>query len=187
MSIVDIESVLPHKYPFLMVDSVTQFEKNHSLQAIKNISKNEPALQGHFPGKAIFPGVLIIEALAQAAGILWAKSSSDLLSNKTHCYLAGTDKTKFKRKVVPGDQLHLDIRILCLKRQLMKAEAMASVNGELACSTTLSLFVESEAIKKLPDFLLSDYAPVVSPVVPIWNDNIHEKWNEKANEKMRML
>lgn len=167
MSIIDIESVLPHRYPFLMVDSVTGYEKNCSLRALKNISKNEPALQGHFPGRAVFPGVLIIEALAQAAGILWAKSNCEVMQSKTNCYLAGTDKTKFKRKVIPGDQLYLDIKVVCLKRQIMKADAIASVNGDIACSTTISLFVECTEQERRNNFALPDYLPPVA----VWNEN----------------
>ncbi|MDP5135117.1 3-hydroxyacyl-ACP dehydratase FabZ [Rheinheimera baltica] len=162
MSIIDIESVLPHRYPFLMVDSVTGYEKNCGLRAIKNVSKNEPALQGHFPGNAVFPGVLIIEALAQAAGILWAQSNADVLQNSTLCYLAGTEKTKFKRKVIPGDQLQLDIKVVCLKRKIMKVTALASVNGNMACSTTISLFAEYPEQQPQRNFITNNHtlAPV---------------------------
>ena len=89
------------------------------------------------------------------------------MQSKTNCYLAGTDKTKFKRKVIPGDQLYLDIKVVCLKRQIMKADAIASVNGDIACSTTISLFVECNEQERRNSFALPDY---LSPV-PVWNEN----------------
>lgn len=146
MSIIDIEAVLPHRYPFVMVDTVIKFEKNKHLYAYKNISRNEPCLQGHFPNQAIFPGVLIIEALAQASGILLF--TCDHKEEYPLYYLAGTEKTRFKRKVVPGDQLLLEVKLLSLRNNFAKVSSKASVAGDLVCSTDILLMCEAPSKEK---------------------------------------
>ncbi|WP_438864180.1 3-hydroxyacyl-ACP dehydratase FabZ [Neptunicella sp.] len=131
---VDIEEImalLPHRYPFLLVDRVTDIELNHSIKAYKNITFNEPCFMGHFPGKPIFPGVLILEALAQAAGVLGFKS----VANKDELYLyAGIDKARFKHPVVPGDRMDLDVHLIKERRGIWKFAGVASVDGREACS-----------------------------------------------------
>jgi 3-hydroxyacyl-[acyl-carrier-protein] dehydratase len=148
MTVVDVEKALPHRYPFLMVDSVIKYKRNEQLSACKNISRNEPNLQGHFPGSPLFPGVLIVEALAQAAGVLLSESCSEQKIDNPMYYLVGSDKTRFKRKVLPGDQLLLEVDIISNKKHLIKIKGTASVEGELACSTILSLFREEREIEQ---------------------------------------
>ncbi len=138
MDIKEIQKYLPHRYPFLMVDRVTEFESHKRIVAIKNVSINEPLFLGHFPVQPVFPGVLIVEALAQAAGILAFKSLDRTPEDGSAYYLAGTAKTKFRRAVFPGDQLKLEVEIVRLRNQWMKAVGRATVDGELVCSTTLT-------------------------------------------------
>jgi 3-hydroxyacyl-[acyl-carrier-protein] dehydratase len=107
IEIEEILSLLPHRYPFLLVDRVTDYKLNESISAYKNITFNEPCFTGHFPGKPIFPGVLILEALAQAAGILGFKTAGN--SDDLYLY-AGIDKARFKRPVVPGDRMDMDVK-----------------------------------------------------------------------------
>jgi len=138
MDINEIQKYLPHRYPFLMVDRVIEFEAHKRILAIKNVTINEPFFTGHFPIQPVFPGVLIVEALAQAAGILAFKSLDRTPEDGSAYYLAGTNKTKFKRAVFPGDQLQLAVAIVRLRNQWMKAEGRATVDGELVCSTLLT-------------------------------------------------
>jgi 3-hydroxyacyl-[acyl-carrier-protein] dehydratase len=138
MEVTDIWKLLPHRYPFLMVDRVISFEANKKISAIKNITINEPVFTGHFPDTPVFPGVLIVEALAQAAGILAFKSRDRSLEDGYIYYLAGTDKTKFKRSVIPGDQVRLEVEIINLRNHWMKASGKAWVDNNLVCSTLLT-------------------------------------------------
>ena len=138
MDVTEIQRYLPHRYPFLMVDRVLEIKEDKSIVAIKNITYNEQIFTGHFPATPVFPGVLIIEALAQAAGILAFKSRNRTLDDGYIYYLAGTDKTKFKRSVVPGDQLRLEVEITRLRSHWMKASGSAYVDGELVCSSFLT-------------------------------------------------
>jgi len=131
----EILKYLPHRYPFLMVDRVTAFEKNQSLTAIKNVTFNEPIFTGHFPQSPIFPGVLILEAMAQAAALLAFKSMDGYPNEKTLYLLVGIDKARFKRQVIPGDQLVFDVSVLKEKRGIWRFEATAKVGGVLACSS----------------------------------------------------
>ncbi len=138
MEVTEICQYLPHRYPFLLVDRVIEFEENKRIVAIKNVTVNEPVFTGHFPDKPVFPGVYIVEALAQASGILSFKSRNRTLDEGYIYYLAGTDKTKFKRSVVPGDQLRLEVDILNLRSHWMKASGKAFVGEDLVCSTLLT-------------------------------------------------
>lgn len=138
MEVIDIWKLLPHRYPFLLVDRVISFEADNKISAIKNITINEPIFTGHFPAAPVFPGVLIIEALAQAAGILAFKSRDRSLEDGYIYYLAGTDKTKFKRSVIPGDQIRLEVEIINLRNHWMKASGKAWVDNKLVCSTLLT-------------------------------------------------
>jgi 3-hydroxyacyl-[acyl-carrier-protein] dehydratase len=130
---------LPHRYPFLMVDRVTDFEANKSLKALKNVTFNEPIFTGHFPQSPIFPGVLILEALAQTAALLAFKSMGGYPSEKTLYLLVGIDKARFKRQVIPGDQLNFEVTVLKQKRGIWVFEATAHVDDVLACSAEVMI------------------------------------------------
>lgn len=137
MSAIDHAGVLqylPHRYPFLLVDSVLNYVENQSITAIKNVTFNEPYFSGHFPQLPVMPGVLMIEALAQASGILMYRSFGRFPSKDDLFYLAGIDNARFKRKVVPGDQLQLYVEVLRQREKLWKFKGEATVKGELACT-----------------------------------------------------
>ena len=138
MEVTDIWNLLPHRYPFLLVDRVLEFEADKRIGAIKNVTINEPQFTGHFPNSPVFPGVMIVEALAQVSGILAFKSRNRTLDDGYIYYLAGTDKTKFKHSVVPGDQLRLEVEIVNLRNHWLKASGKAYVGDKLACSTLLT-------------------------------------------------
>ncbi len=137
MEVTEIRKYLPHRYPFLLVDRVIEFEANKRIVAIKNVTVNEPMFDGHFPATPVFPGIYIVEALAQASGILAFKSRNRTLDDGYIYYLAGTDKTKFKRSVIPGDQLRLEVEIVNLRNHWMKTSGKAYVGDELVCSSLL--------------------------------------------------
>ena len=138
MEVIDIWKYLPHRYPFLLIDRVLELEENRRIVAIKNVTINEPQFTGHFPNTPVFPGVMIVEALAQASGILAFKSKNRTLDDGYIYYLAGTDKTKFKRSVIPGDQLRLEVEITNLRKHWMKASGKAYVGEQLVCSSLLT-------------------------------------------------
>ncbi|MBR4749628.1 MAG: 3-hydroxyacyl-ACP dehydratase FabZ [Abditibacteriota bacterium] len=128
-----IQDVLPHRYPFLLVDRITEMEEN-CIKGYKNISMNEAVFQGHFPGHAIFPGVLICEAMAQLGGVLLLQGD-----NKGKlAYFAGLDNVRFRRPVVPGDRLDMQINVISFRHNLGRVKAMAMVDGELACEADLT-------------------------------------------------
>ena len=138
MEVTEIKNLLPHRYPFLMLDRVVEYEANKRIVCIKNVTINEPVFDGHFPGTPVFPGVLIVEALAQASGVLAFRSRNRTLDDGYIYYLAGTDKTKFKRSVVPGDQFRLEVEIVNLRQHWMKASGKAFVENDLVCSSLLT-------------------------------------------------
>ncbi|PID44337.1 MAG: 3-hydroxyacyl-[acyl-carrier-protein] dehydratase FabZ [Gammaproteobacteria bacterium] len=134
--VLDIEQILeylPHRYPFLLVDRITEVEKGVSIVGYKNITVNEGFFQGHFPGKPIMPGVLILEALAQISGILGFISNDTMPSEGIIHYLAGANRVRFKRPVVPGDQLVLQADLIADKHNIWKFDCTASVEGKIAC------------------------------------------------------
>lgn len=137
MNIEEIREYLPHRYPFLLVDRVTELTVGESIVAYKNVTINEPFFDGHFPGFAVMPGVLIIEAMAQAAGILGFKTMDKKPSDGSLYLFVGSDKVRFKRQVVPGDQLKLEAVIIQEKRGIWKFDVKATVEGELAASATI--------------------------------------------------
>ena len=137
MYIEEIRRFLPHRYPFLLVDRVTACVPGESLQAIKNISVNEPQFTGHFPEVPIMPGVLIIEALAQATGLLGFRTMSEEPSNDLLYLLVGVDNIRFKRQVVPGDQLVLNVKLLRRSKVVWKFECEATVDGQLVTKADL--------------------------------------------------
>lgn len=133
----EIQKLLPHRYPLLLIDRVIEFTPGEHLVGIKNITFNEPQFTGHFPQRVIMPGVLILEALAQATGLLAFKTANDLNSDEELYYLAGIDNARFKRPVEPGDQLKLDVKLVKQKRNLWKFFGEASVDGELIVSADI--------------------------------------------------
>ena len=122
-----IKNYLPHRYPFLLIDRITGYEVNKNLTAIKNVTFNEPFFLGHFPEKPIMPGVLIVEAMAQASAILGNLSMQDKPEDGSLYYLVGVDKARFRQIVVPGDQLVLNVEFLTVRRNIWKFSAVATV------------------------------------------------------------
>lgn len=129
MDITKVLAHLPQRYPLLMVDRVLECEPGKRILAVKNVSANEPHFLGHFPGRPIMPGVLILEAMAQAACILALRTKGELAGANTAYYYAGIDGARFKRPVVPGDQLELDVQVLAHKRGIWKFACVARVTG----------------------------------------------------------
>ncbi len=129
---------LPHRYPFLLVDRVLEITDGEWIRGYKNVTINEPFFNGHFPEHPIMPGVLIIEAMAQLSGVLAFEAKNRRPADGYTYYLAGTDKARFRRPVIPGDQLMMESRILADKRGVMKFDCQAYVDGQLACSAEIT-------------------------------------------------
>lgn len=147
MNIEEIREYLPHRYPFLLIDRITELNPGKSIFGIKNVTINEPVFQGHFPQQAIFPGVLMLEMLAQAAGLLIYMSQDDPKKASKELYVfAGADNVRFKRVVVPGDQLKFHVTIETQKKnyEVVKFNVQASVDDELACKASLLLVRKRE-------------------------------------------
>ena len=136
VSLSDLFKFLPHRYPFLLVDRITALTPGESVKGYKNVTINEPFFSGHFPDYPIMPGVLIVEAMAQVSGVL-AMATKDQQAKDLIFYLAGTDNTRFKRPVVPGDRLDMESEILVERRTLMKFACRAYVDGTLACTSEI--------------------------------------------------
>jgi 3-hydroxyacyl-[acyl-carrier-protein] dehydratase len=132
----EILDLLPHRYPFLLIDRVVEFERGKRLVAIKNVTYNEPFFQGHFPGYPIMPGVLVIEAMAQAGAIIMMSEIPD--REKKLAVFTGIERAKFRRPVTPGDQLRIEVDVLAFKSRMGRMEAKAFVEGKLACQATLT-------------------------------------------------
>jgi 3-hydroxyacyl-[acyl-carrier-protein] dehydratase len=130
-----VQRIIPHRYPFLMIDKVRDIVLHEGCVGIKNVTYNEPQFQGHFPGMPIFPGVLIIEAMAQTSGVL-VGLSMDLVDKNATVFFMGVDGVKFRRKVVPGDVLELHVKALRGGGRVWKFEGRAMVGDELACEAT---------------------------------------------------
>jgi len=137
MNISEVKNFLPHRYPFLLIDKVLSFEVGKRLTALKNITFNEPQFTGHFPSQPIMPGVLIIEALAQATGILAFKSEVGKPQEGQIYMLVGVDNARFKKMVEPGDQLILEVEVLTVKRGIWKFKGSAYVDDKLVTSAEL--------------------------------------------------
>ncbi|MFT5116618.1 MAG: 3-hydroxyacyl-[acyl-carrier-protein] dehydratase [Kiritimatiellia bacterium] len=137
MDVTEIKKWLPHRYPFLLVDRVVELTVGESIVAYKNITVNEEVFNGHFPQAPIFPGVMIIEAMAQASGILGFKTLNKTPQDGSVYLFAGADKVRFRRQVIPGDRLQLEAKVVSEKRGIWKFECTASVDGELAASATI--------------------------------------------------
>lgn len=140
----DIQAILgflPHRYPFLLIDRIIEFEPAKRVVAIKNVTINEPFFQGHFPGEPIMPGVLVVEAMAQAGAILILERIEDR-ANKLAVF-TGIDKAKFRRSVTPGDQLRIEVDVIAMKMRVGKMIGKAYIDGKLACEATLTCMVVS--------------------------------------------
>lgn len=141
----EILQYLPHRYPFLLVDRIVEFEEGKRVIALKNVTINEPFFPGHFPHRPVMPGVLILEAMAQAAAVLSFKTVGHKPDENSIVYFAGIDKARFKRPVGPGDQLMMEVTIVRKMRNIWKYEAVARVDGEVAAEAELMC-----ALKTLP-------------------------------------
>jgi 3-hydroxyacyl-[acyl-carrier-protein] dehydratase len=143
---VGIQKILPHRYPFLMVDAILEMERLKHIVGVKNVSVNESFFQGHFPGRPILPGVLIIEAMAQTGGLLLLLEIPDR-ENKL-LYFVAVDDARFRRPVVPGEQLRIEMTVVSFRGDFCKLRGKATVNGELAAEATLMCkMVDREPVK----------------------------------------
>lgn len=136
LDINEIQEILPHRYPFLLIDRVVEIDPKQRIVALKNVSVNEPFFQGHFPGFPIMPGVLQVEAMAQAGAALLLTEVPDR-ANKLMVF-AGIERAKFRRPVLPGDQLRIEVKVLVWRSNAVKMEGKALVDGKLACEATLT-------------------------------------------------
>ena len=137
MDIGEILKYLPHRYPMLLIDRVVEIHPGESLVAIKNVSYNEPYFQGHFPNRPVMPAVIILEAMAQATGILVLRSMDKLPSEKSIYYFVGIDGARFRRPVEPGDQLRIEVELIRSSRGIWKMRSNASVDGEVVANGDL--------------------------------------------------
>ena len=137
MRIDEIKKLLPHRYPFLLVDRVVELELGKRIVAYKNITANEEVFNGHFPGESIFPGVMIIEAMAQAAGLLGFATVNKQPEDNALYLFAGVEGVRFKRPVVPGDRLMLEAAIDSTKRNIWRFKCRSTVDGQLTCEATI--------------------------------------------------
>ena len=143
LDILAIKSLLPHRYPLLLVDRVLDWEANKTITAIKNVTVNEEFFQGHFPHKPVMPGVLMIEALAQTAALLSFLTMGVKPDENSVVYFVGIDNARFKRPVEPGDQLKMDVEILRVSRGIWKYKAVGTVDGKLAVEAELMCTIRS--------------------------------------------
>jgi 3-hydroxyacyl-[acyl-carrier-protein] dehydratase len=137
MDVTEIRKYLPHRYPFLLVDRVVELNPGESIVAYKNLTINEPYFNGHFPDQPVFPGVLLTEAMAQAAGILGFKTMNKTPEDGSMYYFVGADKLRFKRPCVPGDRVMLRAKIVSARRGIWKFNVSADVDDELCASATI--------------------------------------------------
>jgi 3-hydroxyacyl-[acyl-carrier-protein] dehydratase len=148
LDIQEIEAILPHRYPFLLIDRIIELEADRVV-AIKNVTANEPHFTGHFPGRPVMPGVLIVEAMAQAAGVLVLKQIPDR-ANKL-VFLATIEDAKFRRPVVPGDQLRIEVKFLKLKPSVAKMQGTATVDGTVVAEAGMICRLVDKANADSPD------------------------------------
>jgi 3-hydroxyacyl-[acyl-carrier-protein] dehydratase len=145
MDILEIMSILPHRYPFLLIDRVVEIERKQRIVAIKNVSFNEPQFQGHFPDYPIMPGVLMVEAIAQAGGALLLTEIPDR-DNKLMVF-TGIDSAKFRRPVVPGDQVRIEVKVLNWRTSAVRMQGTATVEGKVVCEATVMCALVPRAAK----------------------------------------
>ncbi|MCW5196477.1 3-hydroxyacyl-ACP dehydratase FabZ [Buchnera aphidicola (Pemphigus obesinymphae)] len=144
INVIDVKNIfgfLPHRYPFLFIDRVIEIKKYEYIYAIKNVSINESCFQGHFPNNPIFPGVLIIESMAQASGLLVINSFKNLSSYISY-YLASIDRVRFKKIVVPGDQIFIEVVIEKNKKNLTRFRGLAKVNNNIVCKAIITCMLK---------------------------------------------
>jgi len=140
----DVQAIMqhiPHRYPFLLVDRILELEPNKRVVGLKNVSMNEPFFQGHFPGTPIMPGVLILEAMAQTSGVL-AIASMEKSGKNALMYFMGLDQVKFRKMVVPGDQLIMELEVLKQRAKVMKLAGTAKVDGQVVAEAQLMATIE---------------------------------------------
>jgi 3-hydroxyacyl-[acyl-carrier-protein] dehydratase len=142
----EIMGFLPHRYPFLLIDRIVEFEPGKRVVAIKNVTINEQFFQGHFPDLPIMPGVLVVEAMAQAGAIIMMQAIPDRKSKLA--VFSGIERAKFRRSVVPGDQLRIEVDVLSFRPRAGRMEGKASVDGKLACEATLTCMMVPRAAAK---------------------------------------
>lgn len=143
LSILDLQAVLPHRFPFLLVDRVIELEEGRRITGYKNVTVNEPFFQGHFPGRPVMPGVLILEVMAQIGGILAIKTGKG--TRRPVVYLTGIDKAKFRKPVIPGDRLHVEVTVVRHKAPFWKMEGKASVDSTVVCEAEMMAMVTEES------------------------------------------
>lgn len=146
MDILEIMSILPHRYPFLMIDRVVEIEPRQRLVAIKNVSLNEPQFQGHFPDYPIMPGVLMVEAIAQAGGALLLTEIPDR-GDKLMVF-TGIDSAKFRKPVVPGDQVRIEVKVLNWRSSVVRMQGIATVEGKVVCEAIVMCALVPRAAQK---------------------------------------
>jgi 3-hydroxyacyl-[acyl-carrier-protein] dehydratase len=146
MDIVEIMSILPHRYPFLLIDRIVEMEHKKRIVALKNVTINEPHFAGHFPDFPIMPGVLIVEAIAQAGGALLLTEIPDR-DNKLMVFTS-IDSAKFRRPVVPGDQLRIEVTVLNWRTSAVRLHGVATVEGKVACEATIMCALTNRTMKK---------------------------------------
>jgi 3-hydroxyacyl-[acyl-carrier-protein] dehydratase len=142
-TIQEIMDFLPHRYPFLLIDRVLEFEPQKRVVAIKNVTMNEPFFQGHFPGHPIMPGVLVVEAMAQAGAVLMLSEMADRHSKLA--VFTGIEGAKFRRSITPGDQIRIEVDVVSFRSRAGKMAGKAHVDGKLACEATLTCMVVPRA------------------------------------------
>jgi 3-hydroxyacyl-[acyl-carrier-protein] dehydratase len=135
LEIAEIMSILPHRYPFLLIDRIIEIERKKRIVSLKNVTINEPFFQGHFPGYPIMPGARVVEAIAQTGGVLLMPEVQD--RDEKLMVFTGIERAKFRRPVVPGDQLRIEVTVLNWKPRVAKMEGRATVDGKLACEATV--------------------------------------------------
>ena len=148
MDIVEIMSILPHRYPFLLIDRVVELERKTRIVAIKNVTANEPHFTGHFPDFPIMPGVLIVEAIAQAGGALLLTEFSQHDRDTKLMVFTGIDNARFRKPIIPGDQVRIEVNVLNWRSTAVKLHGTATVDGKLACEATIMCALTSRTPKK---------------------------------------
>ncbi|WP_246301746.1 3-hydroxyacyl-ACP dehydratase FabZ [Granulicella arctica] len=146
MDVLEIMSILPHRYPFLLIDRILEIERRVSIVAIKNVTASEPHFQGHFPDYPIMPGVLMVEAIAQAGGTLLLTEVPDR-ANKLMLF-TGIDNAKFRRPVVPGDQVRIEVKVLQWRSRAVRMQGIATVDGKVVCEATIMCQIVPRVPKK---------------------------------------
>ncbi len=144
LNILDIQALLPHRYPFLLVDRILEIETAKRIVGIKNVTANEQFFQGHFPGQPIMPGVLLLEVMAQTGGVLARKTAEG--KGRPTVFLTGIEKAKFRRPVVPGDQLRVEVEVLRRKGPFWKMNGRILVDESLVCEAEMTAMVTDEEI-----------------------------------------